>query len=115
METEYEFTDSQNIVIGQAAKNVRFVGIASIALGAFLCLSIFVGSPYSILLHGAIYITLGVMTRGIGISLQAIVDLEGSDISHLMRAMKVLSDVYGYIKWLILLLIGSGFLVFLMK
>ena len=107
MAVEYEFTSTQNVIIQGAAKNVKFVGTATVILGVMSGLGI-VSGDVGALITGLFYVVVGVMTRNVGQSLQAIVDLEGNDISHLMEAMTSLSSVYAIFKWMLLIAIGFG-------
>jgi hypothetical protein len=110
MTSEYEFSSSQNVIIQGAAKNVKFVGTATVILGVMSGLGILSGDVGA-LITGLFYVVVGVMTRNVGQSLQAIVDLEGNDISHMMEAMSSLSSVYAVFKWMLLIAIGFGLLV----
>jgi hypothetical protein len=117
----YEFTPSQNTIIGTLAHSMRRVGIFFVVLGAaFLVMAVLSGvhlyqqhiltsMDWSKLIiafcAGLIWIYIGSDIRQAAWHFQKIVTTTGSDVSHLMTALLRLRGAFGLIYSLILLLI----------
>ena len=93
---EYEFNSTQNQVIEQVAKKMRFVGIILIILGIFYMLGGLFTLPKGIanIIAAIIYIIIGYWTTKASTSFQLIVNTEGNDITNLMEALGELKKLY---------------------
>jgi hypothetical protein len=109
---QYEFTVEQNRVIGDLAGKMRFVGLFLILGGVLECLSVLRGD-LGHLIAGVVFILFGVWTRGAAGSFRKIVDTEGRDITHLMRALGELRQMYTLQYWLLMIAIALILVVLL--
>jgi hypothetical protein len=104
----YEFDQSQNELIRDLARKMRFVSYFLIALGVLVIINaiftitrgqIEIGSFIS----GIVYILLGYWTNRAGYTFQRIVETRGRDIENLMGALGELRKLYTLQYWLILI------------
>ena len=109
---QHEFTNDHNAVFSRLAHKMRGVGFWFEIYGILMLLVFtfklwpragnFEIAPTD-LLTGLVFLFLGHWTRRSGKGFQKLADSEGSDLTHLMRAMQELSRVYGLIDRLIFL------------
>jgi len=81
---EYEFTDSENRVIGKAGLWALILGIVM-----FVQAGVELLNSQNIVLVG-VYVTVGIFYLLSGKSLKAVVNTQGSDVSLMMSALKKL-------------------------
>jgi hypothetical protein len=104
----HEFDASQNLVIGDLAGSMSFVGTASIVLAIVMWLigiaTMFLGNPAGLaqIVQGVLMVFIGVWTRSSARSFQLVVDTKGSDIANLMNALGELRRLYNLQKWMII-------------
>jgi len=101
---EFEFGQAENQVFTGLAAAMRFVGTGSVALAAVMFVSALAGAfltgmramPYTLgqAVGAAVMIISGVWLRGAARSIEQIVKTEGSDVSHLMGAMRDLAQMF---------------------
>jgi len=93
---QYEFSGRQNVPIRDLASKMRFVGVCLVVLGVLSCALVLIQGLYGIqgLIWGAINIATGLWTQRAARAFQEIVETEGSDISHLMEALRNLRTLY---------------------
>ncbi len=116
---QYEFSEQENVLVGDLAKKMKIVGIFGIILGAVEILSSFFGEKGG-MISGGISILVGVWTINASKYFQNIVDTSGNDITNLLSALTELKKLYGLQFWtqilgiilaivlVIFLLIGIG-------
>ncbi|MBV8883034.1 MAG: hypothetical protein JO235_03405 [Chroococcidiopsidaceae cyanobacterium CP_BM_RX_35] len=110
----YEFSGSQNALIGDLAKKMNFVGILMIA-GAILGLisgfvTLFVGSSrglfdFSSLIQGVLLLLIGLWTRNAAQSFKQVVYTTGADIENLLGALGELRKLYTLQYWLTIIVL----------
>jgi len=86
----YEFTHTQNSVIGRLSLYMQIVGGLIVAWGAF---GVFIGSGFGYFLSAILFV-IGLCSWRAGVAFKKIVKSEGSDISHLMEALTNIRNVY---------------------
>lgn len=101
---EFEFGQAENQVFTGLAAAMRFVGGGSVVLAAVMILSALAGAalagmramPYTVgqAVGAAVMVISGVWLRGAARSIEQIVKTEGSDVSHLMGAMRDLARMF---------------------
>lgn len=101
---EFEFGAAENQVFTGLAAAMRFVGTGSVALATVMILSALAGAwltgvralPFSLgqAVGAAVLVISGVWLRGAARSIEQIVKTEGSDVSHLMGAMRDLAQMF---------------------
>lgn len=112
MVSEYEFSGSQNELIGDLAKKMSFVGILMIA-GAVLSLiagiiTLFAGFTgasqgsfdLSSIIQGVLLLLIGIWTRNAAQSFKRVVNTTGADIENLVGALGELRKLYTLQYWL---------------
>lgn len=94
----YEFNDNENQIIGATAGRAKTWGVISIIIGALNTLMgfLFFLSPALLanLVSGIISIIVGIVFLGVGGSLNSVVQTQGNDIEHMMRALQKLSSAF---------------------
>lgn len=111
-ETNFEFDDSQNTVIGDLAKKMRFVGTLLLVVGVFSMLGGLISmfsegmSALVSLLSGVVYFLVGTWTRKASDAFNEIVDTEGSDIQHLMVALGQMLNLYRLQYWAVVIILA---------
>jgi len=104
----YEFDSAQEVVVGELAGSMRFVGTASIALAIVMWLlgiaTMFMGNPAGLaqIVQGVLMIFIGTWTRSSARSFQLVVDTKGNDIGNLMNALGELRRLYNLQKWVLI-------------
>lgn len=95
---EYEFTEEENVVVGDLANKMKFVGIFEIILGVIQILGGIFGDK-SGLVGGVVSIVVGIWTMNASKFFQKIVDTTGNDITNLMNAIRELLKLYKLQFW----------------
>lgn len=92
----YEFTSSQDEVLGATARWVRYWAWFAILGGVLMALGGLLALPAGIvnLLIGAVYFFVGLAFKRAAGSLTSVVTTTGSDIDHLMSAMDNLRSAF---------------------
>ncbi len=101
----YEFSDEENTVFRQLALRMRVVGIALLTWGILQGPKILADGDI-----GAIMLSLGLMTSGVWTirtahSFRAIHQTQGSDIAHLMSALRSVHKLYTLVAGIITVII----------
>jgi len=91
--SSYEFTGEDNRLFGQLALRMRVVGIAILVWAFFQAPRVFSGDVGALALTLALTVT-GIWTVAAANQFRAITRTEGSDISHLMRALWSVHNLY---------------------
>jgi hypothetical protein len=105
----YEFGATEELIIGELASAMRFVGTASVALAIVMwvigIVTMFAGNPAGLgnIIQGVLLVFIGVWTRSSAKSFQLVVDTQGNDIPNLMQALSELRRLYNLQKWLMVL------------
>lgn len=109
---EYEFSNSQNKLIGDLGKKMNFVGILMI-IGATLALisgvvALFAGASqgsfdFSAITQGIFLLLTGLWTRNAAQSFKRVVNTTGSDIENMLGALGELRKLYNLQYWLIII------------
>lgn len=104
----YEFDQTQNQLILDLARKMRFVSYFLIALGVLLL----IGGIISVrsgaiggIINGVVQILIGFWTHKAASSFQRIVNTQGRDMENLMGALGELRKLYNLQYWLILIAI----------
>jgi uncharacterized membrane protein YiaA len=102
----YEFSSSQNELIGDLAKKMTFVATLSIVVGIVILIFGIItliaafaepsGFPEAInmLIQGIFFLLIGTWTRKAGLGFKGIITTAGSDIENLMGALGELRKLY---------------------
>jgi hypothetical protein len=101
---QYEFKEDENRIIGQLASKMNFVGLFLFANG-ILTVAIGVHPLFHVgpIITGALMCVVGLWTQRASSSFRNVVDTEGHDISHLMKALDDLRKLYSLQFWLVIL------------
>ncbi|MGL5135972.1 MAG: hypothetical protein ACRC78_25860 [Planktothrix sp.] len=105
----YEFNESQNQLILDLSKKMRFVSyflIVSGALGVisgFITISRGIEGGFSGIVQGVILLVTGIWTINSAKAFQLIVNTQGNDIENLMGALGQLRKLYTLQYWLFLI------------
>jgi hypothetical protein len=99
-QANYEFTAAENEVVQSLARNMKYVGLLHISLGALIGVlcgltilnQIFLGVSY--LLQTILLVIIGVWVNSASASFRKIVKTAGEDIPHLMSALDSLRKLY---------------------
>jgi hypothetical protein len=118
-DTQFEFDETQNELVGDLAKKMSFVGLLLLFMGILNLIAggitIFsnVEEGISNLVGGVIFALIGFWTRNASASFTQIVDTEGEDVSNLMTALGELRKLYALQYWTILVALILVLLVFI--
>lgn len=105
----YEFDAAQEVVVGELAGAMRFVGTASIVLAVIMWIigiaTMFMANPAGLaqIIQGVILVFVGAWTRTGAKWFQLVVDTKGNDIGNLMNALGELRRLYNLQKWMMIL------------
>ena len=102
MAQNYEFTAEQDKVFADLAKNVRFVGISILVIIAIKILSFFFyfSTQHVLLVVDLLIIfIIAVSHFSAAKSLQKVVDTQGNDIDHFIKALKNFNRFYFLYYW----------------
>jgi len=102
---EYEFTDTQNILLDDLAKKMRFVAYFLISIGAINIGYSMIVSNFFSFGSGLVSLVIGGWTIKSASSFKLMVDTEGKDITNLMEALNQLQKLYGLQFWMFMLLL----------
>ena len=97
---QYEFTYSENTVIGNLGSKMSFVGLFMLGIGLFFFVSGIVrwGQSHDLdvglLFLSLLFIVVGIWTHRAGREFRSVAETEGKDISHLMGALANLLKLY---------------------
>lgn len=110
----YEFSDSQNELIGDLAKKMNFVGILMVVSGVVSLIAGIVtlfaafsqGTfDFSSIVNGVLLLLIGFWTRNASQSFSRIVNTTGTDIENMMGALGELRKLYTLQYWLIIIVL----------
>ena len=104
----YEFNESQNQLILDLSKKMRFVSyflIVSGVLGAISGVIMVLNGGFGGLVQGVILLITGIWTINAAKAFQLIVNTQGNDIENLMGALGQLRKLYTLQYWLFLIAI----------
>ncbi|GCL34683.1 hypothetical protein PA905_39090 [Planktothrix agardhii CCAP 1459/11A] len=102
----YEFNESQNQLILDLSKKMRFVSyflIVSGVLGAISGVIMVLNGGFGGLVQGVILLITGIWTINAAKAFQLIVNTQGNDIENLMGALGQLRKLYTLQYWLFLI------------
>lgn len=96
----YEFNEEENHVFSSLARRMRFVGLIVTAIGGFsMVAGLSTQISVSQLIAAVVYLLIGIFTVSAATSFRKVVQTQGSDISHLMEALRSLRKVYAILYW----------------
>lgn len=110
----YEFTSSQNELIGDLAKKMNFVGILmaisgviSLIAGVLTLFAAFSQGTFdfSSIVNGVLLLLIGLWTRKAAQSFSRVVNTTGTDIENMMGALGELRKLYTLQYWLIIIVL----------
>lgn len=110
----YEFTSSQNELIGDLAKKMNFVGILmaisgviSLIAGILTLFATFSQGTFdfSSIVNGVFLLLIGLWTRNAAQSFSRVVNTTGTDIENMMGALAELRKLYTLQYWLIIIVL----------
>ena len=115
-----EFGPSDNALFADLAGKMGLVGlfftvtgVLGLILGVLTMMTREIGpGVLGVLVSGAVFTALGVLTRDAGREFRAIARTQGSDLSHLMGVVADLRKLYALLSWVAIAVIGV-FLVLL--
>lgn len=112
----YEFTSEQNAFLMKLVSKMRWFGIAVIILGAFqVVIHVFFKVNFLNVMYGLFILLVGTLTVEVSHYFRKIVKTEGSDLDHLMNALRHLYKVYNIQYWIALTgLVSVGVTLILM-
>jgi hypothetical protein len=105
---EYEFSDSENIVLRELAASMSFVGTFNVIGGILLVLlgvlAMFGVGPLALIyiVQGIVNFLVGIWTRSSAGAFLRVVQTEGNDIANMMQALGDLRRVYNLQKIVII-------------
>ena len=88
--SQYEFSYSENSIIGNLGSKMSFVGLFMLGIGLFFCASVIMGWVQSqhlevrLLFLSLLFIVVGIWTHRAGREFRNVAQTHGKDISHLM-------------------------------
>ncbi|ACK73183.1 hypothetical protein PCC7424_4826 [Gloeothece citriformis PCC 7424] len=103
----YEFSSTQERLIGDLAGKMKFVSYFFIAVGIIQIIAGFLQITYvegiSSIINGIIYLFIGWWTYRSGSSFGSVAKTRGHDIENLMDALKQLKNLYTLLFWLLII------------
>jgi hypothetical protein len=96
----YEFSADQSVLISRLSSRMRFVGLFTLGVGVMAVIAGVFRREMGVLFSGALYAVIGVWTERAGISFRSIATTQGSDIRHLMHALRDLKRLYTVQFWI---------------
>ncbi|HEY1377146.1 MAG TPA: hypothetical protein VGF55_10155 [Gemmataceae bacterium] len=105
-QAQYEFTDEQNRVIDQLARNMRVVAVFLTVIGVLYIVAfaaavihafsapVAIGQALLFAIAMLLYLAIGRWTNAAALAFSGVVRTTGSDISHLMTALDNLRKLY---------------------
>ncbi len=97
---QYEFTYSDNSIIGNLGSKMSFVGLFMLGIGLFFFASVIIRWVQShhlevaLLFLTLLFIVVGIWTHRAGREFRSVAESHGKDISHLMGALENLLKLY---------------------
>src|SRR5271157_5334459 len=97
---QYEFTYSENSIIGNLGSKMSFVGLFMLGIGLFFFASVIIRWVQShhlevaLLFLTLLFIVVGIWTHRAGREFRSVAESHGKDISHLMGALENLLKLY---------------------
>ena len=113
----YEFSKGQEVVIGDLAGKMRFVGAFLFALGMLGLVQVaYVAFRVKLFdwltaINSLIYAMIGFWTLRASGAFSAVVETVGWDVPHLMDALKSMRKMYSLLYWLLVLAIVASIVV----
>jgi cell division protein FtsL len=105
-EKQYEFKPGENKIIGELASRMNFVGLFLLAVGILVIAhGVVVAVHWGPIISGTLTCVVGIWTQRASVSFRSVVQTQGCDISHLMRALEDLRKLYSLQFWLLILCI----------
>lgn len=108
----YEFDESQNKTIETLGKTLRFVGVVSFAFALFFAAQLIYrvvqaewSGMVSLVMVMIFALSMASLTFNSGREFLAIVDTTGQDISHLMKALDNLRQMYSILSVIVIICI----------
>src|SRR5208337_3816647 len=98
--SQYEFSYSENSIIGNLGSKMSFVGLFMLGIGLFLFASVIIRWVQShhlevaLLFLTLLLIVVGIWTHRAGREFRRVAETQGKDISHLMGALENLLKLY---------------------
>ena len=98
--SQYEFSYSENLVIGNLGSKMSFVGLFMLGIGLFFFVSVLIRWVQShhlevaLLLLTLLLIVVGIWTHRAGREFRGVAETHGKDVSHLMAALENLLRLY---------------------
>ena len=98
--SQYEFSYSENSIIGNLGSKMSFVGLFMLGIGLFFFASVIMGWVQSqhlevrLLFLSLLFIVVGIWTHRAGREFRNVAQTHGKDISHLMGALENLLKLY---------------------
>lgn len=114
MTPQYEFSTSQNELIGDLGKKMNFVGILMIIGAVLTLISGIVGLvtgarqgmfDFSSLIQGVFLLITGLWTRNAAQAFNRVVSTVGADIENMLGALGELRKLYTLQYWLIIIVL----------
>jgi len=104
----YEFTAEQNNILRQLSKRMKAVAIFLFIIGGLVIVQgiqelVYGGNLLYSAGMAAVYILMGIWTFKAAKSFEEVVQTEGSDIDHLMKANSSLLSLYNLQFWLLII------------
>ena len=107
--TSYEFSSTEERLIEDLAKKMKFVSYFLIAIGVLQLFSgvlrITIVEGISIIINGIINLAIGLFTYQAATSFALVAKTRGHDIQNLMDGLKQLKKLYGLQYWLLIVAI----------
>lgn len=112
--SNYEFDNSQNVLIGQLANRMKFVSIFLIIGGVLTAVFGFFGAVEGIgeIISGVADFLIGIWTYQASTAFKRIVDTQGQDIENLMGALGELRKLYTLQYWVLIITLVALVIVF---
>jgi hypothetical protein len=98
--SQYEFSYSENSIIGNLGSKMSFVGLFMLGIGLFFFVSVIIRWVQShhlevaLLFLTLLFIVVGIWTHRAGRGFRSVAETQGKDISHLMGALENLLKLY---------------------
>jgi hypothetical protein len=92
--SQYEFSPTENAIIGNLGSKLSFVGLFMLGIGLFCFISVIVHwfqlqyLQVFLLFLSLLLIPVGIWTHRAGRAFRSVAETEGNDISHLMGALE---------------------------
>ena len=104
VEKQYEFKPEENRIIGELAWKMSFVGLFLLANGLLIIvIGVVPLFHFGPIISGTLMCVVGLWTQRASMAFRNVVDTEGRDISHLMKALDDLRKLYSLQFWLVIL------------